>query len=315
MQTTRLNGFLRARRALVRPEAHGIPAGERRTPGLRREEVALLAGVSTDYYVRLEQGREQHPSAQVLRALAGALLLEDEEAAYLRALADPPRAAGGGSRPAREYAGPHLVSLLDAWAGTPALVYGRYLDLLAVNSLGEALFDWLGDDTSLITAMFLNPAARDFYHDWPRIAQGCVAALRAANPAPDDRRLQELVGELCVRSDDFARMWARHEVRAKSAATKRFHHHAVGDLTLGFETFSVNSAPGQHLVVYRAEPGSAAEDSLALLARTTVPPAGPAPGAGTAPAAARGAGPRPGGTPAGPPASDDTEGHAPHELP
>ncbi|MEU5419346.1 helix-turn-helix domain-containing protein [Streptomyces sp. NPDC001407] len=263
MHTKRLSEFLRARRALVRPEDHGMPAGVRRTPGLRREDVAVLAGVSTDYYVRLEQGRERNPSPQVLRALAAALLLKDEEAAYLRALVDPPQP--GQLRPAREYAGPQLVSLLDAWADTPALVYGRYIDLLAVNSLGEALLSWLGGESSLITAMFVNPAARDFYRDWDAVAQGCVAALRAANPDPDDQRLRELVGELSVRSPDFARMWARHEVRAKTASAKRFRHPLVGDLTLSFETFSVNSAPGQHLVVYRAEPGSAAERSLALL--------------------------------------------------
>ncbi len=267
MDTERLSEFLRARRALVRPEDHGMPTGVRRTPGLRREEIAVLAGVSTDYYVRLEQGRERNPSPQVLRALAAALLLKDEEAAYLRGLVDPPQR--GRSRPAREYAGPQLLSLLDAWADTPALVYGRYLDLLAANTLGEALFSWLGSETSLISAMFLNPAAQDFYRDWALVAQGCVAALRAANPAPDDQRLQELVGELSVRSPDFARMWARYEVRAKTSSTKRFHHPLVGDLTLGFETFSVNSAPGRHLVVYRAEPGSGAEQSLTLLGSFT----------------------------------------------
>ncbi|MEV6551328.1 helix-turn-helix transcriptional regulator [Streptomyces sp. NPDC051597] len=260
----RLSEFLRARRALVRPEDHGMPTGTRRTPGLRREEVAVLAGVSTDYYVRLEQGRERNPSPQVQRALAAALLLEDEEAAHLRALIDPPP-HGRTLAAAREYAGPHLVSLLDTWADTPALVYGRYLDLLAVNALGEALFSWLGNETSLITAMFRNPAAQDFYRDWAVVAQGCVAALRAANPDPDDQRLQELVGELSVREPDFARMWGRHEVRAKTASAKRFRHPWVGDLTLDFETFSVNSAPGQHLVVYRAQPGSASEQSLALL--------------------------------------------------
>ncbi|WP_098240304.1 helix-turn-helix domain-containing protein [Streptomyces formicae] len=270
MDKNRLSDFLRARRALVRPEDHGMPAGTRRTPGLRREEVAVLAGVSTDYYVRLEQGRERNPSPQVQRALAAALLLADEEAAYLRALIDPPQ-HGRPPAAAREYAGPQLVALLDTWADTPALVYGRYLDLLAVNSLGEALFSWLGGETSLITAMFLNPAAQDFYRDWAVVAQGCVAALRAANPAPDDKRLQKLVGELSVRDHDFARMWARHEVGAKTASAKRFHHASVGDLTLDFETFSVNSAPGQHLVVYRAEPGSAAEQSLALLGSLGLP--------------------------------------------
>ncbi|MFI1800161.1 helix-turn-helix domain-containing protein [Streptomyces sp. NPDC020379] len=285
MHTNRLSEFLRARRALVRPEDHGMPAGARRTPGLRREEIAVLAGVSTDYYVRLEQGRERNPSPQVLRALAAALLLKDEEAAYLRALVDPPRPRSSG--PAREYAGPQLVALLDIWADTPALVYGRYLDLLAVNSLGEALFSWLGSESSLITAMFLNPAARDFYRDWAVIAQGCVAALRAANPDPGDQRLRELTSQLSARSPDFARMWARHEVRAKTSSTKHFRHPLAGDLALGFETFSVNSAPGQHLVVYRAEPGTAAERSLALLGSFTLTGSADIP----------------------------TEGHTPHELP
>ncbi|MFJ8310269.1 MULTISPECIES: helix-turn-helix transcriptional regulator [unclassified Streptomyces] len=268
MHTKRLGEFLRARRALVRPEDHGMPAGARRTPGLRREEIAVLAGVSTDYYVRLEQGRECNPSPQVLRALATALLLKGEEAAYLRALVDPPPHGRPPHTP--QYAGPQLVSLLDAWADTPALVYGRYLDLLAVNPLGEALFSWLGSETSLITAMFLTPGARDFYRDWDVVAQGCVAALRAAHPTPGDPRLKELTGELSFRSPEFAGMWARHEVRAKTASAKRFRHPLVGDLTLGFETFSVNSAPGQHLVVYRAEPGTAAEQSLALLGSFTL---------------------------------------------
>jgi transcriptional regulator with XRE-family HTH domain len=137
----RLGEFLRARRALVRPEEHGMPAGTRRTPGLRREEVAMLAGVSTDYYIRLEQGREKHPSPQVVEALAGALWLEDEAAAYLRGLADPgPARSRRTGR--REYASPGLVELLEAWPHTPALIYGRYFDLLAVNPLGEALFCW-----------------------------------------------------------------------------------------------------------------------------------------------------------------------------
>lgn len=136
----RLGEFLRARRALVRPEDHGMPAGTRRTPGLRREEVALLAGVSTDYYVRLEQGRDRHPSLQVIEALAGALRLEDEAAAYLRRLAAPGTSRRSRRACPQEHASPGLVGLMDAWPGTPALVYGRSMDLLAFNALGEALF-------------------------------------------------------------------------------------------------------------------------------------------------------------------------------
>ncbi|UOZ04046.1 helix-turn-helix transcriptional regulator [Amycolatopsis sp. WQ 127309] len=258
----RLGEFLRARRALTRPEQHGIPDGDRRTPGLRRDEVAMLAGVSTDYYTRLEQGRDTHPSPQVVTALADALLLDDEAAAYLRGLAAPakPRKA----RP--EHAAPGLVALLDAWPHTPALVYGRYFDLLAVNPLGEALFSWLRGERNLLRGIFLEPGARVFYRDWAKIAEGCVAALRAANPDPDDARLAELVGTLSVGSPDFARLWGKHEVRAKTATVKHFHHELAGDLTLRFENLAVTSAPGQHLVVYHAEPGGPAGDALALLA-------------------------------------------------
>jgi transcriptional regulator with XRE-family HTH domain len=269
----RLGEFLRARRALVRPEDHGMPAGTRRTPGLRREEIAMLAGVSTDYYIRLEQGRDKHPSPQVVEALAGALLLEDEAAAYLRGLADPgtPRRSRRAGR--REYASPGLVGLMDAWPHTPALVYGRYMDLLAANQLGEALFGWLGNETNLLRAIFLTAEARAFYRDWATIAEGCVAALRAANTDPADPRLVKLVGELSLKSPDFARLWARHEVRAKTARTKHLIHPVVGELSLRFENLSVASAPGQHLVVYHAEPDSPEAHALALLGSYTATPA------------------------------------------
>ncbi|MET8850754.1 helix-turn-helix transcriptional regulator [Amycolatopsis sp. NPDC004625] len=266
----RLGEFLRARRALTRPERHGIPAGDRRTPGLRRDEVALLAGVSTDYYVRLEQGRDTHPSPRVLEALAEALLLDEEAAAYLRGLAAPPQPR----RRKAERAAPGLVSLLHAWPGTPALVYGRYFDLLAANALGTALFSWLDGERNLLRGIFLTPQARVFYQDWERIAEGCVAALRAANPDPDDPRLADLVGELAVRSPAFAGWWGRHDVRAKTATVKHFRHPAVGELTLAFENLTVTSAPDQHLVVYHAEPGSAAARALELLAGHTRTPAG-----------------------------------------
>lgn len=261
----RLGEFLRARRALVRPEDHGMPTGTRRTPGLRREEVAMLAGVSTDYYVRLEQGRDRHPSSQVIEALAGALRLEDEAAAYLRRLAAPGTSRRSRRACPQEYASPGLVGLMDAWPSTPALVYGRSMDLLAVNALGKALFCWLEEETNLLRAIFLKPRARIFYRDWARIAEGCVAALRAADADPEDARLAELVEELSVASPDFARLWGRHEVRAKRAQTKRFDHPVVGELTLRFENLSVADAPGQHLVVYHADPDSPAEHALALL--------------------------------------------------
>ncbi|MCV7424464.1 helix-turn-helix domain-containing protein [Mycobacterium yunnanensis] len=263
-----LGEFLRARRALVAPAQHGLPNGSRRTPGLRREEVAMLASISTAYYVRLEQGRDVRPSTEVLDALAAALLLDEEANAYLRALVGPPppRGAADPSRP--ETAAPGLVALMEGWTDTPALLYDRHLDLLAVNSMGRALFGWLGDETNLLRAIFLDPAARVFYRDWALIAEGCVAALRIDCARRDDRRLVELVGELSVRSSEFASLWSRHEVRAKRGETKHFEHPILGPLSLSFENLTVANAPGQHLVVYHAEPGGAAEEALSRLRNT-----------------------------------------------
>jgi transcriptional regulator with XRE-family HTH domain len=262
--TPRLGEFLRARRGQVGPEAHGIAGGARRTPGLRREEVAMLAGVSTDYYVRLEQGRERHPSQQVVAALATALLLEAEAAEYLRGLASDAtsrRRPGGDG----EAAAAGLVGLMNAWPDTPALVYGRCFDLLATNALGSALFSWLGDERNLLRAIFLDQEARTFYRDWHRIAEGCVAALRAENADPDDERLVELVEHLCRHSVEFAQLWARQDVRAKTAEVKHLRHELVGRLALRFENLTVATAPGQHLVVYHADPGSPEERALAAL--------------------------------------------------
>ncbi|MER0243907.1 helix-turn-helix transcriptional regulator [Streptomyces sp. HSW2009] len=256
--------FLRARRAAADPQVHGLPGGERRTPGLRREEVAMLAGVSTDYYIRLEQGRDRRPSPQVVDALAGALALGEDAAAHLRTLAGPvpPRKARGR----REYAHASLVRLMDDWHTNPALIFDRRLNQLAANPLGEALFDWMGEETNLVTAVFLNPAARTFYRDWPQIAENCTAALRAgAGADPDDPATIALIGELSLKSPDFAQLWARHDVRNKVAETKRFRHHLVGDLELDYQSLTVNSSPGQQLVVYQAAPASPAADALALL--------------------------------------------------
>jgi len=268
----RLGEFLRARRELARPESHGMPAaGLRRTPGMRREEVAMLAGVSTDYYIRLEQGRDKHPSAQVLDALAAALTLEEDAVAHLHELARPqPRRRRRAGRPERVSQG--LVRLMERWPDTPALVLGRYMDVLAGNALGVALFGWLSD-RSLVRAVFLDPRARDFYRDWQKVTRDCVASLRATAGADlDDPRLTDLVGELSLKSADFARLWARHDVRGKTTESKRLRHPVVGELTLSYEALTVNSAPGQQLVVYQAEPGSPSEQALALLGSVVATP-------------------------------------------
>ncbi|MFE9841552.1 helix-turn-helix transcriptional regulator [Streptomyces goshikiensis] len=261
-----LGVFLRARRARLGPEDTGLPTtGRRRVPGLRREEVATLAGVSPDYYTRLEQGRERHPSQQVLEAVARALRLDGEAVAHLHRVATP---APRRTRPAPrvEQVAPNLRRLLDSWSDTPAFVLGRTLDVLARNQLAGALFAGFTHADNLLRMTFLDPAAHHFHQDWDRAAEACVATLRrAAGIDPDDRRLTELVGELSVKSAGFRTLWARHEVRGKTREAKLLHHPEVGDLELHYETFTVNGAPTQQLVVYQAEPGSPSADALALL--------------------------------------------------
>ncbi|MFF1610590.1 helix-turn-helix transcriptional regulator [Amycolatopsis sp. NPDC058278] len=261
-----LGEFLRARREQVGPAELGLPpGGSRRVAGLRREEVALLAGVSTDYYVRLEQGRERNPSAQVVDALARGLALDEDASAHLHRLARP---APGRRRRARrpERVSPNLLRLMDGWPDTPALVLGRCLDVLAHNALGQALFAGHTHSGDLIRLVFLDPDAREFYPEWERVAVNTVGGLRAAAGLdPDDPQLIDTVGELSVKSADFRRLWARHDIRQKTHETKRFRHRLVGELELSYEALTVNSAPGQQLIVYQAEPGSPSEAALALL--------------------------------------------------
>ncbi|WP_406632745.1 helix-turn-helix transcriptional regulator [Amycolatopsis sp. WGS_07] len=258
-----LGEFLRARRGITAP-ADGFADTRRRVSGLRREEVAQLAGVSTDYYVRLEQGRERTPSAQVVDALGRALQLDDEALAHLHSLARPkPRAR---RRPAKERVSPRLVQLMDAWPQTPAVVLGRTMTVLAANLLGEALFGGHEHSGDLLRLVFLDPDAREFYPDWEQVAVNTVGGLRsAAGTDLDDPLLIEAVGELSLKSADFRRLWARHDLRQKTHETKRFRHPLVGMLTLHYESMTVNSAPGQQLVVYQADPGSPSESALGLL--------------------------------------------------
>jgi transcriptional regulator with XRE-family HTH domain len=261
-----LGEFLRARRGMVRPEDLNMPGGDRRrVPGLRREEVAMLAGLSADYYVRLEQGRERNPSVQVLEALAGALLLEDDAIAHLHQLARPVPAKGRRSTHRRRV-GPGLLRLLNNWPDTPVVILDRCLKVAAHNPLGGALFAGHTYSRDLMRLVFLDPDARDFYPDWDRVAVNTVAGLReAAGSDLNDPELIEVVGELSLKSADFRRLWARHDIRQKTRETKRFRHPVVGELTLEYESLTVNSAPGQQLVVYQAEPGSCSEHALSLL--------------------------------------------------
>lgn len=260
-----IGDFLRARRELVRPEDVGLPTiGHRRVKGLRREELATLAGVSVDYYVRLEQGRERNPSLQVCEALARVLRLEADGAAHLQELARPaPRPA----RPAPDTVSPAIRRLLATYADTPALVVGPRLDVLAHNALAAALHDTYVTGANVVRSMFLAPGVRDFFPDWEVNARDTVASLRASIGTDlDDPALTDLVGELSLKSPEFLALWARHDVHEKTSGIKRMRHPQVGDLELHYESLSVNSAPGQMLMVYSAEPGSATERGLARLA-------------------------------------------------
>jgi transcriptional regulator with XRE-family HTH domain len=265
----RIGRFLRARRELVRPEHVGIPdLGRRRVPGLRREELAMLAGVSADYYVRLEQGRDQHPSEQVLDALARALRLDDDATAHLHELARPApgrrRRAGGRGR--LERVRPSLQRLMDAWAESPAHVLGCRMDVLAANPMALVLNPAQRVGTNVVRSMFLDPEFQALHPNFERAAAGTVASLRAqVGPDLDDPLLHELVGELSLKSEVFRKLWARHEVHAKTHGTKHMVHPIVGELELDYESFSVNGADGQMLIVYHAQPGSASARALALL--------------------------------------------------
>ncbi|HEY0938364.1 MAG TPA: helix-turn-helix transcriptional regulator [Trebonia sp.] len=269
--TNRLGEFLRAKRALAQPSGIGIlDPHRRRVQGLRREEVAALAGVSTDYYIRLEQGRDRHPSPAVLAALGEVLGLDDDALAHLRQLAAPDRPRRRAAVKPEQVA-PGLLRLLNIWSDTPAFVQNRFRDVLACSVLAAALHPGLARERNMVRLLFLDPAEQDMYPDWDRAARDSVAWLRAATGAdPDHPRLSELVGGLALKSEPFARLWARHDVRTKSAGIKRLVHPVVGEVSLEYETFSINASSGQSLTVYHAEPGSRDADTLALLASHTV---------------------------------------------
>lgn len=259
-----LGAFLRARRDALTPQDVGLPAGgRRRVPGLRREEVALLAGVSADYYMRIEQGRESSPSPQVIDAVAQALRLDDEATDHLRRLT-----LGRRERRASGQAdvSPQLLQLMDSWPHAPAFLLGPALDVLAGNALATALHSGFERFDNLARMVFADPAGHDFYRDWDRAAQSCVAELRAAyGYDPESPRIAEVVETLSESSGEFAELWARHEVKSKSQEGKNLRHPQVGDLEIQFSAFTVNGAPHQQLVVYQAEPASPTADAFTLL--------------------------------------------------
>jgi len=277
-----LGQFLRARRGRVRPADVGLPAGTglRRTPGLRREELAALAGVSIDYYIRLEQGRETNPSAAVLDALASALLFNEEERTHLHTLAHHPPRPRGETRPVQsqrppgaEAVRPAIRQLLETVRPCPAYVLNQISDVLAANAEALALFDGLADwppsrrNTARYT--FLHPAARQVLVNWPHSAATTAANLRAVGTAnPDTPGLAALIDELTTQSPDFAELWERYDVRRRRSEPKTFRHPRVGTITLSYEVLHLSDG-GQRISVYQAAPGSTDEDALSLLALLT----------------------------------------------
>jgi transcriptional regulator with XRE-family HTH domain len=271
--------FLTSRRARITPGQAGLPAygANRRVPGLRREEVALLAGVSVDYYTRLERGNLSGVSEAVLDALAQALQLDEAERGHLFDLA---RSANRTARPRRgavkQGVRPSVQRIMDA-LDAPADVRNGRGDILAANRLGYALYSEMYIDpvrpANVARFLFLSPRAREFFPDWEGVANDLVASLRTvAGRNPHDRALQDLVGELSTRSQEFRTRWAAHNVRQHQTGRKRLHHPVVGDLELTYEVLALPADPGLSLVVYGAEPGSASQDGLKLLASWAATP-------------------------------------------
>ncbi len=272
--TSELGEFLRARRARLRPGDVGLPTGTgtRRTPGLRREEIAALAGLSIDYYIRLEQGKETNPGGSILDGLARALQLNEEEHAHLYALAN--HAAGRtarGSPPASRVVRPGVRQLLETVRPCPAYVLTRTSDLLAANPEALALFaglaDWPPERRNTIRYTFFHPAARELFANWDHSAETTAAHLRSlAADTPADPDVSALIAELLDGSPEFARLWRRHDVRHRRGEAKPFRHPRVGEFTLTTEALYL--ADGQRLTVYQAEPGSRDHDALTLLSMT-----------------------------------------------
>jgi transcriptional regulator with XRE-family HTH domain len=278
--------FLSTRRARISPEQAGLPVyggDRRRVPGLRRSEVASLAGISVEYMTKLERGNATGVSESVIEGLAHALQLDDAERAHLEDLlrtagsTRPPR-----RRPARQRVRPIVQRILDSMTGTPAFVLNGRLDVLAANDLGSALYSPMYTDparpANTARFVFLDTHATDFFRDYDKAANDTVALLRAeAGRDPHDRDLSALIGQLSTRSEEFRRRWAAHNVRIHTSGVKLIHHPVVGDLDLPFESVPLPADPSQSILIYTAEPGSPAQDALNLLASWAVTTDNPAP--------------------------------------
>lgn len=274
-----IRDFLASRRARITPEQAGLPAygSKRRVPGLRREEAALLAGISVEYYTRLERGNARGVSESVLEGIARALQLDEAERAHLIDLVRIANTTRQVRRPTRQRVRPSVQRILDSMTGTPALVQNGRLDILHANQLGSALFSEIFRDpvrpANAARFVFLDPRATEFYVEWERIAHDVVALLRAeAGRDPYDRALSDLIGELSTRSEEFRVRWAAHDVQFHRTGVKRFHHPLVGDLTLSYEALALPADPGLTIFAYTAEPNSPSHDAVNLLASWTSTP-------------------------------------------
>ena len=263
-----LGEYLRARRELIDPALVGMPVvGVRRTPGLRREEVATLAGISADYYLRLEQGRDRNPSPQVLEALARVLRLDEIATEHLLSLTAARPAA---RRPRREVVPAGIRQLLEV-INLPAFVESRSFEVLAANRLAEAVSPNIRPGLNRLRAIFLDPDEQDLYPDWEKAARGLVSGFRASVGSDvEDPRIAQLVGELSLASEPFRRLWARHDVTALAGGTLRLRHPRLGLLELRREKLPLTDTGGQILALYHAEPGSESARALDLLRSTAV---------------------------------------------
>ena len=266
--------FLATRRAKLTPEQAGVPyygAGTRRVPGLRREEVAMLAGVSTDYYTRLEKGNIKGVSDDVLSAVARALQLDEAERAHLFDLARAAKPTRAPSRRTAMTMRPSILRMVDAMTAAPAFIRNRRLDVLAINALGRALYAPVFEDptrpANLARFHFNDPRSQDFFPDWNDAANTTVALLRTeAGRDPYNRELSDLVGELATRSEEFRTRWAAHDVRLHRTGIKHFQHPVVGAVELAFDALELPADTGLTLTVLSAEPGTPSDDALRVLA-------------------------------------------------
>ncbi|ONI73999.1 transcriptional regulator [Kribbella sp. ALI-6-A] len=273
-ESNALGAYLRARRELVTPQQVGIPdIGVRRVPGLRREEVAMLAGISADYYLRLERGRDRKPSVQVLEAIARVLQLDDDHFAHLLTLvAEVPRRRK--RRPRKQTPPAGALKLLDSLV-QPAFIEDRYFDILAVNRMATALSPGLAVGGNQLRDLFLDPAEQALHPEWENVTECFVANLRqSVGSNVDDPRFIELTGELSLASARFRQLWARHEVRGQRGTPLRLDHPLVGEMVLNRERLSINGAEDLMLVVYHPDAGSSDADKLALLASAALPTSG-----------------------------------------